>query len=105
RDGTAHKHDHPPAGGVEKAAIFDGRLAAADDNHSFAGLVVERLDKRSVVMHALEIAARHLQANWPGAKSQHQSACFENLTANFDRVGIKDPSRSVQHELDIELLF
>jgi hypothetical protein len=54
---------------------------------------------------ANELAPRHIEANGLGTKRQHQRASSEDFAGDLHSTGIDDADRSVQHELDVELLL
>src|SRR5262249_15281011 len=102
---VANEHDNPAAGGVEETAIFNGRLAAANDNHSIARLVIECFDKSGVVVHALQRAPGHIETDRFGAERQYESSRAKNLASYLDPMRIEDLRGRIQNELDIELLL
>ncbi len=101
----ADHEDRAPAGGVEEAAILDRRLRPADDDGRLAGLVVELLHQRLVVIDAVQMAAGHVELLGIGAGAVNDVLGLELLAGHLDGVVVDQLGGRIENELQVELLL
>ena len=101
----AHDEDGAAPGGVEEAAVLDGRLAAADDDGGRAGLDVEVLDEGLVVEDALQVGAGRAEGLGPRAEGEDDVLGLEGAAGDLDGVVVDQAPLGVEDVLEVELLL